>query len=214
MAALITTLIDKQDSNEIVRNAVAAILALEEANQRALAIAASKDPDLWEFNVFLERSNPWEDSEMPLVNVMFSNDTMDNKGSNQVSERCAKGQFFVDCYGSVLASSAEHGDVLSSKDSDRVARLVRNILMSDVYTYLGLRSIVQSRLVSRREKFQPDIRNEAYKNVVGTRLTLDVQYTELGPQAVYQNIEQIFTQVTLSDSGQVLAEVLVDNSTP
>lgn len=40
-------LIDKQDSVEIIRDQIAAILVQEIANQQALAIADSKDPALW-----------------------------------------------------------------------------------------------------------------------------------------------------------------------
>ena len=57
----LTTLIDKQDNSEIIRDQIGVILANELANQQVLAAAAFKEPTEWEMNVYLERHNPIED---------------------------------------------------------------------------------------------------------------------------------------------------------
>ena len=54
-------LIDKQDSFEIVRDQIAAILKTEITSQIALATTAGKpNPDDWKLRIFSERANPWE----------------------------------------------------------------------------------------------------------------------------------------------------------
>jgi hypothetical protein len=220
MAAIITTLIDKEDTNEIVRNKIATILAVEIANQKALAVTAGKpNPDDWFFNVFIERARPWEVltdndgseiGEMPLVNVMFDSDSFDNRGSANLNQQRSKGVFLIDCYAHKTATSANAGDELTSKESDRIARLVRNILMFAGYTYLELRGVVERRYVNKRDKLQPDIRQEGFENIVVTRISFEVDYVESTTEATPEVLENVFGECTLSDTGQVLFEVDFD----
>lgn len=211
MSAKITTLIDKQDSNEIIRDQIAAILAIEITNQQTLAIAASRDPDDFSFSVYIERSNPWVSNEMPLVNIIFDNDRFDNKNSNRIDRQRAVGTFHIDCYAKKDTTDNNTGDELSSKEADRIARFVRNIIMSGQYIYLALghndlgvgNNIVTSRYIMRREKFQPDIRNEGYENIIACRLTLEVEYDELSPQVEMEDFELLINSCTRSDDDKV-----------
>ena len=59
MATTLPSLIDKQDSFEIVRDQIAGILYENQLAQQALAVTAGKDPALWELRVFTEATNPW-----------------------------------------------------------------------------------------------------------------------------------------------------------
>jgi hypothetical protein len=212
MPALITTLIDKLDTNEIVRNKIASILATEEANQRVLATDASKDPNLWKFSVFIERAKPWlvltdnngsEIGEMPLVNVSFDNDSFDNKGSANIGFQKARGIFYIDCYATKNRTISMTGDEASSKEADRIARLVRNIIMHGNYTYLDLRQTVTRRFITRREKLQPDIKMEGLENVIVSRISVEVEYEEYTNQGVPVTMEQVFGQCKVSDTSQV-----------
>ena len=218
MAAIITELIDKQDNCEIVRDKVAVILAVEIANQRALAVTAGKpDPDQWFFDVYIERSRPWEvltdndgseigDIKNGLVNVTFDSDSFDNRGSANLNTQRAKGVILLDCYAHINASSTAAGDEATSKDSERIARLVRNIIMYAGYTYLDFRGVVSRRYVNKRDKLQPDIRQEGFENVIVTRLSLEVDYEEYSTEATPETLETVFGECTLSDTGQVLFE--------
>ena len=192
----ITTLIDKKDNNEIIRDQIAAILAIEVSAQKVLAIAATKDPALWDFDVFIERSRPWEALTDPdgkeagqlkngLVNVYFDSDGLDNPGGDVISSQKARGSFIIDCYGQKSAvndaGNITSGDELASYEVDRIARLVRNILMAGPYTYLKLgRSaglqIVQKRFIIRRDKLFPDQQQMGFENIIGEKLTLSVDY--------------------------------------
>lgn len=212
MSALITTLIDKQDSNELVRDQIAAILAVEVANQRTLAIADGKDPDDYSFSVYIERSKLWESGEMPLVNVLFDNDRFDNRNSNMLDRQRATGTFYIDCYAKKNTTDDNEGDELSSKEADRIARLVRNIIMSNEYFQLALghrelgvgNNIVSRRYVMRREKFQPDIRNEAYENIIACRVMVEVEYDEFSPQTETEDFELLIHSCKRSDDDKVL----------
>lgn len=210
MSAKITTLIDKQDSNEIIRDQIGAILAIEIANQRVLATTEGKNPDDYSFDIYSEKSKPFESLEMPMVNVFFDNDRFDNKNSNFVERQRATGTFYIDCYGKKDSTDTGSGDELSSKEADRIARLARNIIMAGEYTYLVLGSrelgtlgIVASRCIVRREKFQPDIRNEAYENIIACRLTLEVEYDEYSPQVEMEDFETLINTCERSSDGKI-----------
>jgi hypothetical protein len=222
--AEITTLIDKQDNNEIVRDQIAAILSIEKTNQIQLATDAGKpNPLLWDFDVFIERAKPWEslsksdgseDGELKngLVNVYFESDNFDSPGSDNIQTQKVRGTFFIDCYGQKSAVDTagviSAGDELSSYEVDRIARLVRNILMAGQYTYLGFDrgQIVTKRFIIRREKFFPDQRQDGFENVIGERLTLNVEYIETSPQAVLEILNTLITQCTRSSDGKILFE--------
>jgi hypothetical protein len=203
MTPKITTLIDKQDTYEIVRDQIAAILAIEIENQRVLAIGAGKNPDDFYFSTYIERSRPWEISEMPLVNVLFDNDIFDRKGSGMLKEQKPIGTFHIDCYGTKDATDDNTGDELTSREVDRIARLARNILMHNGYTYLDLQGTVATRYIMRREKFIPNINMEGYENVIGCRLICEVGYVEYSPQTVPENLELLILECKRAQDGKV-----------
>lgn len=216
MTAIIANLIDKLDTNEIVRDKIAAILTIEKENQKLLAVKAGKNPANWDFTVFVERAKPWEvlsDSdgcevgEMPLINVTFDNDSLDEKGSQIMRRQKARGIFFIDCFAHKNATNQQSGDEATSREADRIARLARNILMYAGYGVLDLKGLVSTRVMRKREKIQPDIRMEAAENIVVSRLTLEVVYEELSAQISPEELEQIFGECKLSETGQVLFDM-------
>jgi len=216
MAAEITTLIDKQDNNEIIRDQLGAILAIEIANQRALAVTAGSTKPL----EVLSDPDGEESGEVKngLVNVFFESDDFANPGSNVIQEQKVKGSFVFDCYAHKNTtvdqndddSIIRNGDELASREADRIARFVRNIIMSGQYTYLKLgrenANIVQKRYIQRREKFAPEQQNPALNNVVGCRLSLTVDYVEFSPQNVLDTLDTLITQCTRSSDGKILFE--------
>lgn len=230
MAARLTALIDKQDNNEIIRDQIAALLAVEEANQRTLAIAASQDPNNYKFDVYIERSRPFESltakgdgseiGQMPLVNILFDNDVFDNKNADQTQKQRVKGTFFIDCYAQKNRTALMMGDEATSKESDRIARLVRNIIMSAEYYQLGLghkeygigKNIVFKRYVMRREKFFPsDREGQVFENVIATRITLEVEYNETSPQINTRDLDLLITTCRKDEiTGQIYFEVKSD----
>jgi len=223
VAALITDLIDKLDTFEMIRDQVAAILAVESVEQVRLAEAANKArPEDWEMRVFVERSDPWdvfvsgEDESTvdatPIVNVWFDNSTVDLSKSDLIERQNHNGVVNIDCYGYGLAKQEASGhlssDEAAAMEAQRAVRLARNILMAGHYTYLGFprgaNQLVANRYPQSITMFQPQLDNRTIQNVQAARLALLVNYNEYSPQVQGQPLELISTQVLRSVTGQVL----------
>ena len=212
---MITELIDKQDTFEIVRDQIAAILAINVANQMVLATAAAEDPALWEMLIFQERSNPWEqylnDATFvtPIVNVWYDNSNFDPDGSNVVERQKSMSVYNIDCYGRGVSSSvraAGHvpGDRDAAFTTHRALRLVRNILMAGEYTYLDLRGLVWQRWSQAITVFQPQADGVAVQNIVGARFELMVTFNEFSPQVIGEPLELLSSDVHRTEDGQIV----------
>ncbi len=217
----ITTLIDKQDNFEVIRDQIAAILVLEVASQMALATTAGKDPDLWKLRVFKERSNPWEQyrdensDRSPIVNVWYDNSNFDLSGSNILERQKTEAIFNIDCYGFGLArDDGNGGHIPGDKDAaltvQRAIRLVRNIMMAATYTYLGLRGLVWQRWPQSISVFQPELDNRSAVQIVGARIALRVIFNEFSPQVELETLEFLSIDVLNAEDGEILLETDYD----
>ena len=217
----IAALIDKQDTVEIVRDQIAAILALEVASQMALATTAGKDPDDFKLRIFSERSNPWEQflndqtDDSPLVNVWWDNSNFDLKASNIVERQKSETIYNIDCYG--FASSKDNpsgghlpGDREAAFKAHRAIRLVRNILMAAEYTYLDLRGTVWRRWIQSITIFQPQQDSNTMQQIVGARLAFRVEFNEFSPQIPTEILELLSVDVKRTEDGQIVLEADYD----
>lgn len=209
MPALINEVIDKQDTFEIVRDQIGAILKVEFANQKALS--GQEQP-----RVFVERANPWGEfidgarCEAPIINVWFDNATYDGRASNVVERQKCDGTFNIDCYGygvSVDDGNTVGGhvpaDAAAALECHRTARLARNILMAGAYTYLGLRGLVWKRWPQTLQVFQPQIDNRNVQSICACRLSLVVSFNELSPQVAGTTIETLSVEVLRAGTGEL-----------
>lgn len=232
----IQALIDKQDNSELVRDRIAAILLAETTSQQALALAAipPKDPNLWKLRVFTERTNPWEEwidlpetaenpaFSAPIVNVSFDNANFDMRTGNVVERQKATGVYNVDVYGYGVstASGSGHlaGDQAAAIECQRAVRLVRNILMSANYTYLGLArgpsQYVWRRWIQSIQLFQPQLNEHPVQQIHGARIAFQVEYNEFSPQVTGQPIEAIFVEVERAETGEVFLVAQYGEETP
>ena len=215
---MISTLIDKQDNFEIVRDQIAAILALEVNNQMVLATAVSKNPNDWKLRIFSERSNAFEEflnvdintDVSPLVNVWFDNSSFDKKSSNIMERQKCTAIYNIDCFGYGTASDNAAGghhvaDKAASLEVQKAIRLVRNILMSDIYVYLGLtRGTAWDRFIDSITVFQPQINNQAAQNIVGARIAFSVSFNEFSPQITPETLELLSAAVSRAEDGSVV----------
>lgn len=215
----ISTLIDKYDTSEIVRDKIAAILLAESTSQQALAVVAGEDPKLWKLRVFTDRSNPWEEwlnlevddtsaDLAPIVNITLNSIDYSGKVGDTVERQTASGSFWLDCYGvgfsSANGSGHIAGDALAAREASRCARLVRNILMSSIYTYLDLpRGTVGKRWITTSQMFQPDIDSQSRIKVVGSRISFSADFNEFSPQYVGSPLESIAIDVLRLETGEV-----------
>jgi len=229
----ITELIDKQDNFEIIRDQIAAILAVESANQVALATSAGKpDPTLWDLDVYIERFRPWEKwpnqstNKVPIVNVWFDNSNFDKSQGNVVERQKSLSIFNIDIYGFGVAQADGSGQLTGDEDAARTAqralRYCRNILMSSMWTYLGLargdsglnENIVWRRWPQSITTFQPEQDNVTVQNIVGIRLALEVEFNEFSPQYVPEVLEYLSAKVERAEDGKLLLEADFDYTAP
>lgn len=224
----IASLIDKTDNLELVRGAVATILAAETVSQQALATAASEDPRLWTWRVYEERDRPWSAflaaaqagtaqlDVPPIVNVSIDSATVDRSASDPVKHQVYDARILVDCYGFGLSEAdggGGHvpGDKRAREEAQRVARLVRNVLMAGDYTYLGLRGVVSRRMVSTIQAHSAADPSSGM-NVATVQLVLDVRLAETTLQVEAVNIAGIDVDVERLSDGEVLASASWDAS--
>ncbi|MCP4444734.1 MAG: hypothetical protein GY811_05215 [Myxococcales bacterium] len=213
----IAELIDKQDTVEIVRDQISAILAVEVESQKTLAALAGEDPDGWDMRVFMERSNPWEQflndqsDGSPIVNVWWDNSTFDPKVSTIVERQKSDTVFNVDCYG--YGKSADDpagghvpGDREAAINVAKAVKLVRNILMAAEYTYLGIQGTVFRRWVQSITSFQPSQDAGQMQQIVGVRIAFRVEFNEFSPQIPLEILETLSAEVARAEDGQVIAQ--------
>lgn len=212
---MITELIDKQDSFEIIRDQIAAILVTEVANQMQLATDGGKDPNDWKLRVFKERSNPWEQllneqaDRSPIVNVWFDNTNFDPGAGSTVERQKTEGVFNIDCYGYGLSEDEpggghKPGDREAALEVHKAIRLVRNILMAASYTYLGLRGLVWQRWPQSITVFQPQLDGRQMQQIVGARVAFRVVFNEFSPQVTPETLELLSVTVDESETGELL----------
>lgn len=189
-------LIDKQDTFEVIRDQLVAVIRNEVAAQVARAtLEGQADPQQWNLHVFAERSDPWESQNtLPIVNVWYSDSAFEQATSNTVRNQRALGRFNLDCYGFGRSTGVTSGDHNAFLDVHRVVRLVRNIVMHSDNTYLQLRGVVQRRWLSSVTIMHPaadtmNLTQYAHK-VAGARMVLEVIFNEnileLAPNTISQ----------------------------
>jgi|AntRauTorckE5430_2_1112549.scaffolds.fasta_scaffold00317_10 hypothetical protein len=221
----ISTLIDKQDTFEIVRDQIGAILTIEIASQMQLATNAGKDPNDYKLRIFTERSNPWEEflnevvDTSPLVNVWFDNSSFDPSKSNVVERQASETVYNIDCYGygrSRDDGATGHipGDREASFEVQKALRLVRNILMAAEYTYLGLRKTVWHRMPQSITAFQPELDARQMQQIVGARLAFRVIFNEFSPQVEPVDLELLSVDVIRTEDGEIVLEADYDYTAP
>lgn len=221
------SLIDKQDTREVIRDQIAKLLLEESAAQQVHAVQAGKPPTKWNLRVFTNRTNPWDlyiaspDNETvdarPIVNIHFENANVDRGASNVVASQTYNGIFNIDVYGYGVASDAPTGhipgDHMASLEADSALTIVRNILMAAEYTYLGIPDTVDERMAETFDFFRPPIDERGAVQVHAHRMRLNVRYREFAPVATGQPLEEIGVAVSRKETGEVYLNATYDVST-
>lgn len=209
-----------RDNFRVILDQIGAILKVESEGQQALAAAAHRNPRDWAIRVYTERSNPWDEfpqpegcedhlDPVPIVNVSLDNMSYDGMASNAVSRQRCTGTYHIDCYGfgvsaDVPVGGHSPGDWLAADAAQRALQIVRNIIMSSYYTYLGMRGVVGKRWPQSVTMFQPQIDNRVVEHVVAVRMSLAVEFNEFSPQYQGEPLELLSTEVRRSSTGELL----------
>lgn len=210
-------LIDTPDRFETVRDQIAAILAVERDDQKAKAAAAGKNPALWDFKVYEERANPWGDylnenaDLVPIVNVWFDSDSFAEGATTRAETQKCNAFYNVDVIAAAKRTTTTAGDEKAAKDAQRIARLVRNILMASEYSYLALpRGTCWDRQVESREAFQPGIGADASIRVLGMRVRMRVSFNEISPQYEGVPLTGLDVEIKRAETGEVYTNLSYD----
>jgi hypothetical protein len=229
LEAKIQTLIDKQDSIEIVRDRIGALLKIESVNQMAIATAASRDPEQWDLRVFTECFRIIEqylnaDDDLypvPLVCVSTQGANLDESKSTAVGRTVYRGRFAVDCYaaGHSQADGVDKhipGDLDAALNRDRAARLVRNILMATDNRKLQLEDIVWGNLIVKGYDFpEPTVEAHSTQDVRAVRFLVEVVYNETAPQPVAGTLEDARIDIRRDEiTGEIIAQARYDYLAP
>jgi len=213
---MIPFLIDKQDTVEIVRDQVGAILAAEAASQRELAIQSGEDPSQWTYRTFVERSNPWAEfldatePQPPIINVTLESCDYLMGGSTITGKYTGVSAMYnIDCYGHGMSSDDPSeqghvaGDKMSAFEAVRCARFVRNVLSSAQYIYLGMQGCVHRHWLSNLNIYNPAPEGRELQQVVGARFALRAEFNEYAPQHEGVPLELITATVKRKRTGEI-----------
>lgn len=219
-------LIDKQDNFEIVREEIASILAVETANQQIKAVAAGKDPKLWEFKVYTERSLIWksltntENPVVPVVNISFeSSEYASDQAAYTLTQITDSAIYNIDIFTSALteelvAGGQIPGDRQSIIDCQRITRLIRNILYSvppdttvpgDDYAYFNMSGIVMERKLQTIQSYIPNYKEQGIY-VTGTRMVLAVKFSEFALEGPDNPLNLLQATTIVNEFGEVIYE--------
>lgn len=216
---MIDALINKQDTFEIVRNKIGAILVAESASQQILAAAAAEDPNDWKLRVYTERSNPFEEflneppvaDRSPIINIWVDNTNFEEDKSNIMERQVSETTYNIDIYGYAVAEDVpagghKPGDREAAFECQRAVRLVRNILMSDQYVYLEMQGTVWQRWPVSISFFQPEQDGDQLQQIVAARLAFRVRFNEFSPQNGVETLELVAVDIKRLADGLLVAE--------
>ncbi len=157
---------------EGVRDAIAALLAVELANQHTLNSAYPDVKKVW-----VERFiTPDADTEFPLVNVTMQKGDYSNKNPRSVDGVYS---FNIDVYTMGTATGAtEWGDKKAMFEMQKIMGLIRSILSHPAYNTLGLpKGKIGNTMVTRMYVGDKQTSVDALCGVVG-RVQFDVKCLE------------------------------------
>jgi hypothetical protein len=204
----IAELIETPDTLEVVRDQLAALLSLELQNQYTLA-EAKGIPRAQDYNikVFVENARPYDGAmigqgQISLINILVSKVTV--PASNpRIGNQKEKAVIFIDCAADGNNTGNFRDDKSATFRAWKIMRLVRRIVMSEQYAYLGMRGIVTSRTFTQMEAGSPNIQAALALTVV--RGTLEVEFVERSIETPSVILEGVDYTVD-ADTGQVAAK--------
>jgi hypothetical protein len=217
-------LISEPDNVEKIRNHIAFIIKGEAQNQYAIAQEeGALDADDFNFRVFINNARPYDTGDEPppvepIINIMLQKtETVD--GNARMGPQKYKATFIIDCiaFGNDADEVPTSDDILhGGKNLDhrpasirawKTARVIRTILMSEQYLYLGLRGVIGGRVIKSIETGVPEMGGNAF-TVVTARITLEAQFLERSIGAPGPIIEEINFTVEPENGEATNQEVL------
>jgi hypothetical protein len=207
----ITELIEEPDTLEVIQDQIAAILSLELQNQYVLAqekgIPRAQD---YNIKVFVENTRPYDgagDEKINLINILNTKVIIPTSNP-RIGNQKEKATFFIDCAADGNNTGNFRDDRSATFRAWRIMRLVRRIIMSDQYAYLGLRGTVTSRTFTKMEAGAPGIQAALALTVI--RATLEIDFVEKAIETPSVILEGIDYDID-AETGQVVAKASLKN---
>lgn len=150
---------------ELIRNKIAEIIDTELANQVVLNPSAPKVKGVW-----LERFIAFDEgTELPAVNVCFSQSSYSNQTQIKTQEQCT---FVIDVYTNATATrdgaKILYGDKKAMLEMTRILGMIRTILSAPAYRTLGITTgIISHSMVERMYIGDKSTAVDALSGVVG-----------------------------------------------
>jgi hypothetical protein len=204
----IAELIDTPDTLEVMRDQLAALLSLELQNQYALAQAAGV-PRAQDYNVkvFVENTRPYDGAmigqgQINLINILVSKVTVPTSNP-RIGNQKEKAIIFIDCAADGNTTGNFRDDKSATFRAWKIMRLVRRIVMSDQYAYLGMRGTVTSRTFTQMEAGSPNIQAALALTII--RGTLEVEFVERAIETPFVILEGVDYDID-AETGQITAK--------
>lgn len=178
------TLLNEPDNIELIRDQIAALLAVDFAHQAELAAEAGvKSKRDYDVAVYVENENPLqyvddeepESNPFPCVNVSVDS-SGNGSGTGSVNKQSMVATIFLDAYATGNTGSSEDFGMRAGLKAWKTARLCRRILRAEKNTFFRLRGIVGN-VGWKFQAFEPDNVQSAIRVRI-VRITLTVPYVE------------------------------------
>lgn len=192
MASVINYIIPTQKF-ETIRDAIGVILATELAKQKTLTTNI-----LFDAPVYVERFVPFDNTEIPAVNVVYN----DTKFTNQDHlSQTGESTYYIDVVTSANDSTSIRGDKQASINCQKLLGVIRAILSAGEYRFLGLaQGIVQNKTISDITISQPSFNGDSLHTISG-RLTIRIKANETNSDLASIVLTEIFTNFTIDETG-------------
>ncbi|AUR82927.1 hypothetical protein NVP1030O_11 [Vibrio phage 1.030.O._10N.222.55.F9] len=199
------------NSIQTVISKVGEILINESVNQQALALADGKDPELYEFRVFTDRFDPFDnmkENKTPVISIKESDDSKQMGVSANHGKQQKLLTINIDCFGIGRAKETPEGHLPADLDASqvcrRVANLVNKILKADINNNLQLdRKLVNSVNITGEQYFEPDFDSRQLGPVVVKRISLQCNVVDTPVINNGVELEGIVIDVERGDSGEI-----------
>lgn len=179
-------------SYEVIGDQLANILTIEINRQSAITYDETIDA-----TVFRERSNPFDLSDLPAVNISLAEGKYDNQKFN-----CDDGtyEFEIDVYTKAKTTDDEGGDKIATLTLHKIIRIIRYVLRHPVYKTLNFEPGLIAHTEVREFKIRDPKGKQDAESVKMGRLFLIVKAIETTTEEIPKSVVDYTTQVLVNES--------------
>ena len=187
---------------EVVRDLLGTILADELTSQAALQTDPVIKKNLEELKVVSERFRPFNEQELPALDIYLFSAEFDNK-----DQSCARNTaiYHLDIYSEGTADDDDDGDKKSAIKAHSIAGIIRGILEHNEYIYLttedlpGPQRFIQRTLLRSIKRMEEEFTRDA-GNTIMFRIMYEVVMSEVVGTIDGQPLQLHTTEVRIDET--------------